>query len=62
MKLKMKGSGLVTAWIIWSLFIKIKHMVFMSRVFKCEKVQAVFGGDCVNKVFITLGVASAWLW
>lgn len=62
MKLKMRGSRLVTAWIIWSLFIKIKYMAFMTGVFKCEKLQAVFCGDCESKVFITLGVAFAWLW
>lgn len=62
MKLKMRGSRLVTAWIIWSLSIKIKYMAFMTGVFKCEKLQAVFCGDCESKVFITLGVAFAWLW
>lgn len=42
--------------------ILIKYMVFVSGVFKCEKLQAVFCGDCGSKVFVTLGVASTWLW
>lgn len=62
MKLKMGGSRLVTAWIIWSLFIKINYRVFMSGVFKCEKLQAVFCGDCGSKLFITFVVVPAWLW
>lgn len=32
------------------------------RGIKGERLQAVFSGDCGRKVFITLGVASAWLW
>lgn len=62
MKLKMRGSRLVTAWIIWSFFIKIKYMVCTSGVFKSEKLQAVFCGDCGSKIFITPGVAFTWLW
>lgn len=58
--LKMRGSGQVTAWIIWSLVIQIKDMVCISGVLKVRdsrqsSVGIVEGKSSLHLVWHLLG-------